>query len=294
MFDIELNSFIVKFHQLRSADRYAHLDLHCEGGQRFVSLRVQLGEAGQQPHHRHHQQVRRGLRRSPAYHRRQERRKAARQAAEAEDATPPVPAPAPSAAEVEEPAAEDAVAVQRVTEAVIAVGSGVAATAKKIAEEAETRKQDAEEATKKKAAALKWAAVANKALVLAKTSSSRLEDDPDARNHPRDWPAPKWWCDAIGTYKHYHGNMKFSISKPLQKSMNYSTAEISHATFLRMLWTSMKTIPMNRDCFEPKYDLKEVFGTDVVKWTSVRDYLAPHVYFHSSKTGVFSGKKLES
>ena len=50
----------------------------------------------------------------------------------------------------------------------------------------------------------------------------------------------------------------------------------------------MKTIPMNRDCFEPKYDLKEVFGTDVVKWTSVRDNLAPHVYFHSSKTGVFS------
>ena len=41
MFDIELNSFIVKFHQLRSAGRYAHLDLHCEGGQSFVSLRVQ-------------------------------------------------------------------------------------------------------------------------------------------------------------------------------------------------------------------------------------------------------------
>ena len=89
MFDIELNSFIVKFQQLRSAGRNAHLDLHCEGGQSFVSLRVQLGEAGQQPHHRHHQQVRRGLRRSPAYYRRQERRRAARQAAEAEDATPP-------------------------------------------------------------------------------------------------------------------------------------------------------------------------------------------------------------
>ena len=56
----------------------------------------------------------------------------------------------------------------------------------------------------------------------------------------------------------------------------------------------MKTITMNRDCFEPKYDLTEVFGTEVVKWTSVRDYLAPHVYFHSSKTGVFNGKKLES
>ena len=106
MFDIELNSFIVKFHQLRSAGRYAHLDLHCEGGQSFVSLRVQLGEAGQQPHHRHHQQVRRGLRRSPAYHRRQERRKAARQAAEAEDATPPVPAPVQEVETEEVPAVE--------------------------------------------------------------------------------------------------------------------------------------------------------------------------------------------
>ena len=106
MFDVELNSFIVKFHQLRSAGRYAHLDLHCEGGQSFVSLRVQLGEAGQQPHHRHHQQVRRGLRRSPAYHRRQERRKAARQAAEAEDATPPVPAPVPEVETEEAPAVE--------------------------------------------------------------------------------------------------------------------------------------------------------------------------------------------
>ena len=106
MFDVELNSFIVKFHQLRSAGRYAHLDLHCEGGQSFVSLRVQLGEAGQQPHHRHHQQVRRGLRRSPAYHRRQERRKAARQAAEAEDATPPVQAPVQEVETEEVPAVE--------------------------------------------------------------------------------------------------------------------------------------------------------------------------------------------
>jgi len=81
MFDTELNSFVGKFQELRSAGRNAHLDLHSEGGQCFVSLRVQLGEAGQQPHHRHHQQVRRGLRRSPAYHRRKARRRAARQAA---------------------------------------------------------------------------------------------------------------------------------------------------------------------------------------------------------------------
>ena len=80
MFDTELNSFVVKFQELRSAGRNAHLDLHSEGGQCFVSLRVQLGEAGQLPHHRH-QQVRRGLRRSPAYYRRQARRKAAREAA---------------------------------------------------------------------------------------------------------------------------------------------------------------------------------------------------------------------
>ena len=50
---------------------------------------------------------------------------------------------------------------------------------------------------------------------------------------------------------------------------------------------------MNRECFEPKYELTKVFGTDVVKWTSLRDYLAPHMHINGSKTIVINGNKLE-
>ena len=76
--NIELKSFMTKFHQLKNAGFTAHLDLHAHHGQCWVGLRAQLGQAGQQPPH-HHQQQRPGLRRSPAYARRQERRQAARQ-----------------------------------------------------------------------------------------------------------------------------------------------------------------------------------------------------------------------
>ena len=79
MFNIELKSFMTKFHQLKNAGFTAHLDLHAHQGECWVGLRAQLGQAGQQPPH-HRQQQRPGLRRSPAYARRQERRQAARQA----------------------------------------------------------------------------------------------------------------------------------------------------------------------------------------------------------------------
>ena len=255
MFDIELNSFIVKFHQLRSAGRYAHLDLHCEGGQSFVSLRVQLGEAGQQPHHRHHQQVRRGLRRSPAYHRRQVRRRAARQAAAS------VPGAPAAEAEVQD-------------EEVLGATAGEAAAHDEEIQTEEVSHPD----------------------VVAKKSS--LIDDPDVRKHPRDWPAPKWWCDILDTYKpglKLHGNVKFLISKKLQNSMNYSDDVISHTKFVRLLWTKMRSHPMNRTHFDPAGTaLTDIFGTEIVKWSSLRASLAPHVFLNSSRIGVFSGKKLDS
>ena len=255
MFDTELNSFVEKFQQLRSAGRNAHLDLHSEGGQCFVSLRVQLGEAGQQPHHRHHQQVRRGLRRSPAYHRRQERRRAARQAA----------ASVPGA-----PAAEAAVQDEELPGAT----AGEAAAHDEEIQTEEVSHPD----------------------VVAKKSS--LIDDPDVRKHPRDWPAPKWWCDILDTYKpglKLHGNVKFLISKKLQNSMNYSDDVISHTKFVRLLWTKMRSLPMNRTYFDPAGTaLTEIFGTDIVKWSSLRASLAPHVFLNSSRIGVFSGKKLDS
>ena len=91
MFNTELKSFVIKFHQLRNAGFTAHLDLHAHHGQCWVGLRAQLGQAGQQPpHHRHQQRPR--LRRSPANARRQERRQAARQQAAAAVPASEVPA----------------------------------------------------------------------------------------------------------------------------------------------------------------------------------------------------------
>ena len=79
MFNTELQSFVMKFHQLKNAGFTAHLDLHAHHGECWVGLRAQLGQAGQQPPQHRHQQQRPRLRRSPAYARRQEKRQAARQ-----------------------------------------------------------------------------------------------------------------------------------------------------------------------------------------------------------------------
>ena len=76
MFDSELNSFLVKFHQLRKSGATAHLDVDTHAGQAWVGLRVMLGPLQHQPVQRH---------RSPSYFRRQERRRAARQSSEESD-----------------------------------------------------------------------------------------------------------------------------------------------------------------------------------------------------------------
>ena len=91
MSNIELKSFLTKFHQLKNAGFTAHLDLHAHNGHCWVGLRAQLGQAGQQPPHQRHQQKPR-LRQSPAYARRQERRQAARQQAAAAVPASEVPA----------------------------------------------------------------------------------------------------------------------------------------------------------------------------------------------------------
>ena len=128
------------------------------------------------------------------------------------------------------------------TEAVIAVETGVAATAKKIneaskraaeeaakkrvAEEAATKKA-AEEAARKRAheeaeetANLAEEAERNKeqdchnsnlnatAAVEEVCMSTRLTDDPNAL------------CEALATYRIHHGNVRFLISDPLDKCMN--------------------------------------------------------------------------
>ena len=76
MFDRELNSFLLKFHQLRKSGVTAHLDVDTYAGQAWVGLRVMLGPIQHQPTQRH---------RSPSYFRRQEKRRAARQSSEESD-----------------------------------------------------------------------------------------------------------------------------------------------------------------------------------------------------------------
>ena len=112
---------------------------------------------------------------------------------------------------------------------------------------------------------------------------------------PRDWPGPKWWCDILGTFKEIHGNTKFILSKELQESLYYSEEVMTHSLFIRNLWISMRTLPLNFECFDPAGSaMTAVFGTDIVKWTSLCDYLSPHLYLHSSRIGVFNGKMLEA
>ena len=146
MFHFELNNFVVKFHQLWQAGFNAHLNVDSHAGHAWCGLRVDLGPApGPQQH-----QVRPGGRRhAPSYRRRLDARAAARAAnsKKAEEATEDATETAEQAAAVKK-AAEDAAAAARVSEAIVAVGTGVAATAKKIAEQAEAAKKSVEEAEK--------------------------------------------------------------------------------------------------------------------------------------------------
>ena len=54
MFVTELDTFVLKFHQLWKAGHTAHLDLDTCAGKTWVGLRVQLGEVPGPPHHQHH------------------------------------------------------------------------------------------------------------------------------------------------------------------------------------------------------------------------------------------------
>ena len=68
MCDKEIDSFILKFHQLRRAGYKAHLDLDTNAGKVWIGLKVMLLPVQQKKADKH---------RSPSYFRRQEKRKAA-------------------------------------------------------------------------------------------------------------------------------------------------------------------------------------------------------------------------
>ena len=172
-----------------------------------------------------------------------------------------------------------------------------------IAEEAVAMKRAKEAAAMKRAeeaAAMKAAQEAEEALNATAhvecendITSSRIRNDWEARDHPRDWPAPRWFCDAIGTYRNFHGNTKLLISDQLNKCIAHHATMMIHSKFTRQLWIHMSYLPLNKDYFDPvDTPFERIFGSEIVKWTDVRAYLQDHVYFNSTLVGVFSGKKM--
>ena len=177
MFQSELKNFVWKFHQLWQAGAAARLHAECHAGMAWLGLQVQLGRAPAPVHRGHREQHQPGLRRrSPAQLRRKARRAADRDAAvkaaeaamekaaenadddkkdaeeaamaerEAEEAAK-AKKEAEEAAKAEKEAEEaaNAAAAARIRDAVLAVGIGVAAVAKRVAENAAAKKKKAEE-----------------------------------------------------------------------------------------------------------------------------------------------------
>ena len=323
MFHFELNNFVVKFHQLWQAGYNAHLNVDSHAGYAWCGLRVDLGAAPAAP--RHQQQVRPGPRRhAPSYRRRLDARAAARAASskKAEEATEDATETAEQAAAVKK-ATEDAAAAARVTEAIVAVGTGVAATAKKIAEQAEAARKSAEEAEKTEAEpnfefSVPIAEEANSEITETPAVEVRvMENEHFTRGEerisvgaflesgvietlpssimkvPSGFPAPEWFCDLLGT-RHHHGNVKFMMTAELQTMLgHHASCVITHYQFVKRLWAYMSCLPLNKDEFVPSARCAPVFGSGVRRCSDIKKCLGDHVCFRSSMVGVFSGEKFE-
>ena len=333
--DSEFGSFVSKFRNLWAAGKVAQLNVECHHGVATVGLRVQLGRAPA-PVHRHHGQHQHqpGRRKSPAQQRRKARRAAERAAAAKEEAEKAAKSVVEDSIDSAVRIAEKAVAQKEAEKAsiawaraaVIAVGSGVATTAKKIAEkavavkraeEAAARKRAEEAAAKKKAeddAARKKeeekAAEAEAARVvienepIVERSEVRIsvgaylqgaietETGCDMMRVPPRYPAPEWFCVELYSRKH-HGNVKYLISDQLKAAIgHHSGSVIQNYQFARRLWAYMSHFPINANEFIPSDRFAAVFGSGVKKWDDLRSLLSDHVFFNSSYVGVFSGKKL--
>ena len=326
MFHFELNNFVVKFHQLWQAGFNAHLNVDSYAGHAWCGLRVDLGPAPAAPRPQQHQVRPGGRRHAPSYRRRLDARAAARAAKEAEEASA---AKTAEEAVKAKKAAEDAAAAQRVTEAVIAVGSGVAATAKRIAEKAEAAKIAAEEATETADSEEVVKPTEPNFEFSAPTAEEASEDTNDIpaeeaeiikeNEHivrseerisvgaflegvidkypssimkvPSGYPAPEWFCDLLGTRQHY-GNVKFLITPALQTMLgHHADYVITHYQFVRRLWAYMSYLPLNKDEFISDERCAPIFGSGLKKWSDIKKYLGEHVFFSSSRVGVFSSKK---
>ena len=268
-------------------------------------------------------------RHAPSYRRRLDARAAARAAAskDAEEATEDATETAEEAA-ARKKAAEDAAAAARVTEAVIAVGTGVAATARKIAEKAEAAKKSAEEAeltevpneviepTFEFSAPIAEEANSDKTKetpaeevrvmeignftrseerisVGAFLESGVIETFPSSiMKVPPGFPAPEWFCDLLGT-RHHHGNVKFMMTAKLQTMLGHHDYIMTHYQFVKRLWAYMSNLPLNKDEFVTSVRCAPVFGSGVRRCSEIKKCLGDHVCFKSSRVGVFSGQKFE-
>ena len=210
------------------------------------------------------------------------------------------------------------------TDAVIAVGTGVAATAKRIAEKAEAAKNAAEEATetavsdenvKEAEPNFEFSVpIVEEASTEKETLAEEAKDVKENENIvrseermsvgaflegvqeiypssimkvPSGYPAPEWFCDLLGTRQH-HGNVKFLMTPALQTMLgHHADYVITHYQFVRRLWAYMSALPLNKDEFIPIDRCVPVFGSGVKKWSEIKKYLRYHVFFKSSRVGVF-------
>jgi len=212
---------------------------------------------------------------------------------------------------------------------VIAVGTGVAATAKRIAEKAVAAKNAAEEATENAdsdeviestepnfefSAPTAEEASEDTDVVPAEEAVIVKENENILRNEerisvgaflegviekypssimkvPRGYPAPEWFCDLLGT-KQRHGNVKFLITPALQTMLgHHADYVITHYQFVRRLWAYMSYLPLNKEEFIPNERCATIFGSGVRKWSDIKKYLGEDVFFSSSRVGVFSSKR---
>ena len=113
---------------------------------------------------------------------------------------------------------------------------------------------------------------------------------------PPKLPAPKWFCELLGTRNH-RGNVKFLVSdKVIEMIGHHSGNVITNFMFVKRLWAFMSHHPLNEVYFVPSEKFRvKMLGNErpeTVNWEAFRSCLKDHVYFNSSRIGVFSGRKL--
>ena len=198
-----------------------------------------------------------GIRISPAYHRRQERRKAARQAAEAEDATPPVPAPEVETAEV--PAVDVSVP------------------------EVESPEPNFE--------------FAAPAAVDTSSTEKVESPPPPQIVSEYEAEAPEWFKELLRPDVKLHGNTKVVVSdqllgiiRPGLEVQRDKGEKFSLAQIVKNLWSYICTrggYSPGSDYFSADENLAKVFRSERVEFSAMKKKFQHHVY-HGGKN-IYTG-----